>query len=266
MPEEVRSQQPSDLTLEVEAALGSLDEALAEASRSVAVVRSKVAQFSALANVVRELETAMARARQNLAGPPGPTPLRPVPPPDEQYAPQPAAPGYEAPQQAYAAQPQAYASQPQAYTVEPQAPAHEAPGQEPQPYVYEPPPAPQAPQQFEAPAQEISWQPPTEAPAGEPAPAVSEFDRPVPHCLRLGVSSKTGSLDLKAVDGSVNENPSVVDVALLDYDGRHATLKLWISGTADPYSVRDSLTASLRRRLGDEQDAEVRIDFEGSAA
>jgi hypothetical protein len=85
------------------------------------------------------------------------------------------------------------------------------------------------------------------------------------HCLRVAVTSKAGSLDLKAVDASVNENPAVIDVALLDYDGRQATLKLWINQSADPVGVRDALLGSLRRRLGDEGDAEVSIDFEDVA-
>jgi hypothetical protein len=99
----------------------------------------------------------------------------------------------------------------------------------------------------------------------EPAAEASTETEGVSHCLRLGVASKAGSLDLKAVDGSVNENPAVVDVALLDYDGRKATLKLWINGQADPIGVRDALLGSLRRRLGDERDAEVLIEFEGAA-
>ena len=90
--------------------------------------------------------------------------------------------------------------------------------------------------------------------------------RPVSHRLRMGVSSKAGSLDLRAVDGAVNENPAVVDVALLDYDGRNATLKLWINGAADPQAVRESLITSLRGRLGDEQEADVRIEFDEVAA
>ena len=81
----------------------------------------------------------------------------------------------------------------------------------------------------------------------------------------MAVTSKGGSLDLKAVDSSVNENPAVVDVALLDYDGRQATLKLWINQSADPVGVRDALLGSLRRRLGDEGNAEVEIEFEGAA-
>ncbi|MDZ4277526.1 MAG: hypothetical protein U1B78_00140 [Dehalococcoidia bacterium] len=86
-------------------------------------------------------------------------------------------------------------------------------------------------------------------------------------CLRLDVRSKIGSLDLKTVDGSVNENPAVVDVALLDYDGRQATLKLWVNEAADADGVREALLSSLRRRLGDDEDAEITIELEqGSAA
>ena len=86
-------------------------------------------------------------------------------------------------------------------------------------------------------------------------------------CLWLTVASKIGSLDLKAVDGSVNENPSVLDVALLDYDGRQATLKLWVNASADPEGVREALVSSLRNHLGDASRIDLRIDFEpGSAA
>ena len=55
-------------------------------------------------------------------------------------------------------------------------------------------------------------------------------------------------------------------MALLDYDGRHATLKLWINGSADPIGVGEALMGSLRRRLGDEREADVRIEFEEAAA
>ena len=96
-----------------------------------------------------------------------------------------------------------------------------------------------------------------------PEPAAGEA---ASHCLRLSVQSKSGSLDLKAVDRSVNENPAVVDVALLDYDGRKATLKLWVNESADPIGVREALLGSLRRHLGDEQATELSIDFEQTAA
>jgi len=221
---------------ELESALNQLETSLVDAGRSVAVVRRNVAQLASLAEVVRELEATMNRARENLgmaAEALSPQPLRAVPSPEP--APQPLAdpePAYQA-EPVYQAEP-AYAEQP---IEEPQA-------------AYEPEPQPE----FEQPLPEEATE--EQAPIGEGQPS---------HCLRLGVASKVGSLDLKAVDGSVNENPAVVDVALLDYDGRKATLKLWINGAADPVGVRDALLGSLRRRLGDEGNAEVEIEFEGAA-
>ena len=88
---------------------------------------------------------------------------------------------------------------------------------------------------------------------------------PVSNCLRLTVQSKSGSLDLKAVDGAVNENPDVVDVALLDYDGRQAALKLWVNPSADATAVRDALMVSLRSQLGDDGSAEAFIDVDEAA-
>ncbi len=84
-------------------------------------------------------------------------------------------------------------------------------------------------------------------------------------CLRLKVSKKSGSLDLKDVDRSVNENSAVMDVALLDYDGRQATLKVWINERADPIGVREALLTSLRAHLGEEE-TELAIDFEEDSA
>lgn len=213
---------------ELEDALNHLESSLVDAGRSVAVVRRNVAQLASLAEAVQEMEQTISRARQGLglaAEALAPQPLRPVPAPEPAYEPAPA------PEAAYSQQP----------IEEPQ------PVEEPQPDY--------APQ-----------------PIAEEPPAAEAFEEPMPeaegqtsHCLRLGVASKIGSLDLKAVDGSVNENPAVVDVALLDYDGRKATLKLWINGAADPVGVRDALLGSLRRRLGDEGTAEVEIEFEGAA-
>jgi hypothetical protein len=198
---------------QVNSALVSLDAALVQAGQAITVIRNSVSQFATLAEVVQEMELAMARARDNLTLPTisrpataAATPLRAVPP--QEPAPQ--------------------------YAYEPADPVAEIETEEPRPSE------------------------PVTIPAPQDAGAAAS------HCLRLGVDSRAGSLDLKAVDGAVNENPAVVDVALLDYDGRHATLKLWINDTSDPSEVRDSLMASLQRRLGEEQ--EVRIDFEESAA
>lgn len=60
-------------------------------------------------------------------------------------------------------------------------------------------------------------------------------------CFRLEFESSPGPLDLRTVDDAVSEHPSVRDVALLDYDGRKATLKVWIESSASPSDVQSSL-------------------------
>lgn len=286
MPEDVENQDSSNLAQELDAKLNSLDQALAEATESVDDIRGKLAHFAALADVVHEMEAAMSRARVNLgkseglAPPPrSAPPLRAVPPqptPDPQplgqAPPTPPVPTPAIEPPASAPAPDASPTPaPSAAEPPPSAPAPEV-SATPEPSAIETPPSAPAPEVSATPEPSAIEPPPQVAsaepqPAKEAAPAQSETKETVSHCLRLGVSSKTGSLDLKAVDGSVSENPAVVDVALLDYDGRQATLKLWINNAADPNGVRDSLYASLRRRLGDERDADVQIDFEeGSAA
>jgi hypothetical protein len=59
--------------------------------------------------------------------------------------------------------------------------------------------------------------------------------------FRLEFESSPGPLDLRTVDNAVNEHPAVRDVALLDYDGRRATLKVWITDAASPAEVQDAL-------------------------
>lgn len=59
--------------------------------------------------------------------------------------------------------------------------------------------------------------------------------------FRLEFESAGSPLDLRAVDDAVSEHPAVRDVALLDYDGRKATLKVWIDDTASPEDVRNAL-------------------------
>lgn len=213
-------------------ALEQLETSLTDAGRSLSVVRSNVAQLASLVEVVREMEDMMNKARLNLgmetSSAISQPALRPVPQPEPFVQPI-AEPALESFPEPIAAQP-----------------------------LFE-----------EAPTPELELEPVEIEPESQqtvPASvAQSATDELTSHCLRLGVASKSGSLDLKAVDGSVNENPAVVDVALLDYDGRKATLKLWINGAADPAGVRDALLGSLRRRLGDESDADVQIEFEGAA-
>lgn len=62
-------------------------------------------------------------------------------------------------------------------------------------------------------------------------------------CFRLEFESRPGPLDLRTVDDAVSEHPAVRDVALLDYDGRKATLKVWIDGSAKPADVQSTLIA-----------------------
>ncbi len=61
--------------------------------------------------------------------------------------------------------------------------------------------------------------------------------------FRLEFESNPGPLDLRAVDDAVSEHPAVRDVALLDYDGRRATLKVWIAAGTSPASVQEALKA-----------------------
>jgi hypothetical protein len=66
-------------------------------------------------------------------------------------------------------------------------------------------------------------------------------DAPGVVCFRLEFESRPGPLDLRTVDDAVSEHPSVRDVALLDYDGRKATLKVWIDGSSSPADVQQAL-------------------------
>lgn len=206
--------------------LEQLETSLAEAGRSLSAVRHNVTQLASLVEVVRDMEDMMNKARANLGMESIATSTQPALRPVPQQEP------------FFQPMPEPIAALPE---------IEELPAPEPQPDPIE---------------IQIEPEPEQAVPASVAQSATGEV---TPHCLRLGVTSKAGSLDLKAVDGSVNENPAVVDIALLDYDGRKATLKLWINGSADPVGVRDALLGSLRRRLGDESDAEVQIEFEGAA-
>lgn len=104
----------------------------------------------------------------------------------------------------------------------------------------------------------------TQRPA-DTAPGGAETAGATSHCLRLTVQSKGNSLDLKAVDNAVNANLDIVDVALLDYDGRQATLKLWVNPDANIDTVRAGVMESLRKELGDETAADAYIELEEAA-
>ena len=217
MVENANTADISSIKIELDQALSTLDLALLEAGRSVAVVRNNLASVVELAARAQDMEDAMARAREQLAVPfdaSGAPPLRAIPARD-------ALAEIEAPVIEPSAQIDQDSSETDAAAVE---------------------------------------EPSQAASIAAPDPS-AETSR----CLRLAVSSKSGNLDLKEVDSSVNENPAVIDVALLDYDGRQATLKLWINDAADPDGVREALLSSLRNHLG-ERDTELTIDFEEDSA
>lgn len=111
---------------------------------------------------------------------------------------------------------------------------------------------------------------PAEAGDGPEAPPTAEEGpveaagpaEPARRCFRLEVEADQGSLDLKAVDRSVSENAGVVDVALLDYDGRRASLKIWVEQEAEPEQVQSALLERLKANLGAEgESGEVSINL-----
>ena len=69
--------------------------------------------------------------------------------------------------------------------------------------------------------------------------------------FRLEFESNPGPLDLRAVDDAISEHPAVQDVALLDYDGRRATLKVWITATASVADVQQALTERAEKIASD---------------
>ena len=76
-------------------------------------------------------------------------------------------------------------------------------------------------------------------------------------CFRLEFQSNSGPLDLRAVDDAVSEHPAVRDVALLDYDGRRATLKVWIVADASPSDVQEALTERAAELFADAGDVTI---------
>ena len=283
MDEQAGNLDTTRLGGELDAALTALESVLAEASRTVVGIRSTLPQIAALGQVVGELEAAMSNARRYLgidadtvaepetpaaiASEPAPAPPAEAiaAPPAEHPAPEPPVvtkviePEAEVPEVTTPAPPLS-ASLPESAVeiarAEEAAPAPSEPETDPIAEVTsfapaQPEPAAPEPQIVESPGA------PVEAEPGSAAEAS--------YNLQLRVSTTSGSLDLKAVDRSVNENPGVVDVTLLDYDGRKATLKVWIDPDADPRAVQDGLLTSLKQHLAQGQEANVIIDVEGEA-
>ena len=100
-----------------------------------------------------------------------------------------------------------------------------------------------------------------------PAPEAAPFERVDPDVevqrdpgltsFRLEFESRSGPLDLRAVDEAVSEHAAVRDVALLDYDGRHASLKVWIDGSASPAHIKGALVERADTLFGDDNDVTI---------
>lgn len=93
--------------------------------------------------------------------------------------------------------------------------------------------------------------------ATEPSPAAKTNATESLTCFRLEFESTPGPLDLRTVDDAVSEHPDVRDVALLDYDGHKATLKVWIVATAKPEQVQESLTERATQLFGTSNEVSV---------
>ncbi|HEY8173604.1 MAG TPA: hypothetical protein VIH21_11010 [Dehalococcoidia bacterium] len=190
---------------DLNAAIDDLDSALERASAAATTIRTLVPRIGAIGSVLDELEQLIQSGRQHI--------------------------GVEA----SAATPAVF---PRPTLVVPSAPQVAAPAIEPawnpEPWsadstVAEPEPQPEA----------VTSSEETDV-AEAPSEAPRTGDQLV--CFRLEFESRPGPLDLRTVDDAVSEHPAVRDVALLDYDGRKATLKVWIVPDASPADVQQSLT------------------------
>jgi hypothetical protein len=114
-------------------------------------------------------------------------------------------------------------------------------------------PAMEANAREEAPAQAAEIQPEEADARAEHvetvAPASREDEKLI--SFRLEFESNPGPLNLRAVDDAISEHPAVRDVALLDYDGRRAALKVWIAEPATPAEVQSSLSERATTISGD---------------
>ncbi|HEX5480369.1 MAG TPA: hypothetical protein VFY79_11690 [Dehalococcoidia bacterium] len=90
-----------------------------------------------------------------------------------------------------------------------------------------------------APVSEWAPKPPPEAPSPDLRGAIDGQGELA--SFRLEFESHPGPLDLRAVDEAISEHPAVRDIALLDYDGHRATLKVWVEGSASPADVQSAI-------------------------
>jgi hypothetical protein len=117
-------------------------------------------------------------------------------------------------------------------------------------------PRPVRPKQPAPAIEAVAAEPTPEAPA-EAAPEAMQAAATPPNesekliSFRLEFESNPGPLNLRAVDDAISEHPAVRDVALLDYDGKRAALKVWIAEPASPAEVQQSLSERATKIGGD---------------
>lgn len=205
-----RSESSTDLERELSQALDDLQASLRRASEATAAIKGLLPRLAAAGSLFDEIESLIRAGRERIGVSPGA--------PETTYArPTLVVPSPSTPRPTPVLQPSNTFG----------APAETRP--EPEPGV-----AAAAPAQAEA----AAAFPPQ---AGSQGGLVS---------FRLEFESNPGPLDLRTVDDAVSEHPAVRDVALLDYDGRRATLKVWIIDTASPAEVQDALKERAANLFG----------------
>jgi hypothetical protein len=200
-------------TGELEAAIQELEGALRHASEAAARLKAALPRIERMSSVFDELESIIAAGRSEPTGEhAAPTPIA-------------SAPAARSPRPARAKQPAATIdepiAEPAAAIAEPAAAIEEAPVEASEP--------------TETIAPEVSAAPTSEK-------LIS---------FRLEFESNPGPLNLRAVDDAISEHPAVRDVALLDYDGKRAALKVWIAEPASPAEVQQSLSERATQIGGD---------------
>jgi hypothetical protein len=195
-------QSRTGLENELSQALGELQTALGQASTATATIQSILPKIGAIGSLFDELDAVIRSGRQQIGSQAGDTPTT--------------------------------------YT-RPTLVVPSAPQPAPQPFIA---PEPQPEPAFATSAPAATIEPSTTASGGierETPESVKRAEAQGLVCFRLEFESRPGPLDLRTVDDAVSEHPAVRDVALLDYDGRKATLKVWIDGSASPSDVQSTL-------------------------
>jgi hypothetical protein len=219
------TERHTGLEPELTQALDDLAAALQRAGEATAVIRGIVPRLAASGSVLDEIE-ALVRAKRSQIGAVVELVAPAAPPPIAYTRPALVVPDAASPKPRPA--PRRQAEQPAAAGPAPQGLRASAAERPVLPAAFTPPPA-------ETPTPLDGAKPIDSTPFPNPADGAGVT------CFRLEFESNPGPLDLRKVDDAVGEHPAVRDVALLDYDGRRATLKVWIAATSTPADVQNAL-------------------------